>query len=314
MRKSDYICVLGSNGFVGRNLVKRLKQDGYENIYTFNRDNIDLLNQYKTNGVLAYGFDYVFMCSAIVGGIQANINEPYKFLHENLVMQNNIINACIKNKVKKVVFLGSSCIYPKDYKDFLKEEDLMQAPLEPTNRNYALAKIVGLYMCESANNEFDTHFISLMPCNIYGEGDHFDLEKSHVMSALIKKIYNAKTNKQNVVEVWGSGKPKREFLYIDDLIDSMIWSIDNIKKTDTFFNVGTGSDISIEDLAYMIKGEMGYTGKFKFNTEMPDGMYRKCLDVSKIHNRGWKHSIDLKEGIKKTVEWYIKQIENGVEL
>ncbi len=307
MKKDSVIYISGHKGFVGSNLLNKLKEEGYNNLRYFTKEQYNLKN-YKDVDLIFYGNkpEYVFICAARVGGIQANIKDPYTFLYDNLTIQNNLINCCIKNNVKKVVFLGSSCIYPKDYTQPLKEEYLMQAPLEPTNEGYALAKIAGLKLCEYANKQFETKFISLMPCNLYGPGDTFEIEKSHVLSALVKKIYDAKKQKQKNVEIWGDGEAKREFLYISDLIDCIIWSIKNLDKTDTFLNVGTGQDISIKDLAYIIKDIMGYEGEFYFNKNKPNGMMRKCLDVSKINNLGWKSKIKIEEGIKKTVEYYDK--------
>lgn len=304
MKRNDKICILGSNGFVGKTLIERLRKDEYMELFTFDRKDVDLLDQYKTNGVLSYGFDYVFICSAVVGGIQANIENPYKFLYENLEIQNNVINACIKNKVKKVLNLASSCVFPKDYKQPLKEEYLMQAPLEPTNEGYALAKIASLKLCEYANKEFETRFISLMPANLYGPGDHFNLETSHVLSALVKKICDAKNNNEKSVEIWGTGEQRREFLYIDDLVNGMVWSMRHLNGHIPFINIGTGKDISIKELAYMIKDLTGYEGEFFFNTDKPDGMKQKVLDVSKINSIGWKYKTSLLEGLKKTIEYY----------
>jgi GDP-L-fucose synthase len=226
-------------------------------------------------------------------------------------MQNNIIDACIRYNVKKVLFLGSSCIFPVNFKQPLKEEYLMKGDLEPTNYGYALAKITGLKLCEYANKQFNTRFISLMPCNLYGENDCFDLEKSHVLSALINKIYNAKLNNLDVVEVWGTGNQRREFMYVTDLVDCMLWSMNNLEKTDTFLNVGVGEDITIRDLAGLIKDVVGYSGDFYFNIDMPDGMKQKLLDVSKINVLGWNYKTSLRDGIEKTVEWYVEQLKIG---
>ena len=309
MNKKSNIAVMGSNGFVGRNLSTRLSNDGYENIHNFHRGNINLLNADEVYSAISfYNIDVVFICSAVVGGIQTNINNPYKFLFENLVIQNNIIDACIKNKVKQVVFLGSSCIYPKDYKQPLKEEYLMKDDLEPSNYGYALAKICGLKMCEFANKEFDTQFISLMPCNLYGNDQDYDPIKSHVLGALVKRIVDAKHNGDKEVVVWGTGKPKREFLHITDCVDAMIWSIHNAEKCKEydFINIGTGTDMSIRRLAEKIKKYSGYIGEIKFDVNKPDGMKRKCLDITRINNIGWKHNIELDDGLLRTVKDYEK--------
>lgn len=304
MKHEDKICILGSKGFVGRNLCKKLKEDGYINVSAYSRPYINLLNRMDVVSIMSYRFDYVFVCSAIVGGIQANINNPYKFLYENLVIQNNVIDLCIKTNVKKVLFLGSSCIYPKDYQQPLKEEYLLKAPVEETNEGYALAKIAGLKLCEYANREFDTGFISLMPCNLYGNDQDYDPIKSHVLGALTSRIINAKRNNDKEVVVWGSGKAKREFLHINDLVDGMLWSMDNLDKTDTYINIGTGNDISIKELALMIKECSGYNGELKFDLNRPDGMMKRCLDVTKINNLGWKHNINLPEGLSKVIKYY----------
>lgn len=306
MNKNSCICVLGSNGFVGKNLLSKLKADNYTKVFAFSRKEVDLLNQYDTLGTLSYGFDYVFICSAHVGGIKASIENPYKFLFNNLVIQNNVIDACIKTKVKKVLFLGSSCIYPKDYIQPLKEEYLLQAPLEETNEGYSLAKITGLKLCEYANKEFDTNFISLMPANLYGGNQDYDYTKAHVLGSLLRKTIEAKNNNEKNVVVWGTGNPRREFLHIDDLVDGMIWSMINLDRTDTHINIGTGEDISIKDLAFLIKQYSGYDGEITFDLNKPDGMIYKRLDVTKIHNLGWKHKINLEEGLLRTVKDYEK--------
>jgi GDP-L-fucose synthase len=300
------VFIAGHNGFVGSNLYNRLKRYRDYDVCVRTRSELDLSDQLSVDEYFKtkQGFDEVYICSAKVGGIQANINDPYGFLFENIQMQNNLINACIKYKVKRVLFLGSSCIYPKDYQQPLKEEYLLNAPLEPTNEGYSLAKIVGLKLCEYANKQTDTDFVSVMPCNLYGPGDNFDLEKSHVLSALIKKFVDAKDNNTDKVVIWGTGKAKREFLYIDDLIDAMLWSMDNIDKTETFLNVGTGIDMSILDLAMLICHTIGYKGKVVLDKTKPDGMLKKCLDVSKINRMGWKHKTDLNDGILKSIEYY----------
>lgn len=307
MNKDSKIYVTGSTGLVGSNLLKRLEREGYTNLIYKDHKDLDLINQQEV--VLFFHKEkpeYVFHCAVIVGGIQANIDNPYKFLFNNLMMQNNVIDVAIKNEVKKILFLGSSCIYPKDYKQPLKEEYLLQAPMEETNLGYALAKIAGLKLCKYANKQFNTNFISLMPCNLYGPGNDFDPIKSHVLQALIRKIYEAKINNKKEVIIWGSGKPRREFLYVDDIVDCMLWSMNNIDKIDTFLNVGTGKDDSIIELAEIVAKVIDWKGKFVYDTSKPDGMMRKCLDVSKINKLGWKAKISLEEGIKETIEYYEK--------
>ena len=308
MNKDSIIYVAGHTGLVGSNLVKGLKEKGYTNILCTTRHEVDLTSQQSV-----YNFfnetkpEYVFLCAAMVGGIKANIDNPYPFLADNLSIELNIMNAAISVKAKKVLNLGSSCIYPKDYIQPLKEEYLLQAPLEPTNEGYALAKICGLKMAEYANKQYDTKFISLMPCNLYGPGDHYDLEKSHVLSALIKKIVDAKDNGVDIVEIWGSGTQRREFMYTPDLVNGMVWAMNNIDKTDTFLNIGTGVDISILELAHTIASIYGYEGNFVCNTDKPDGMKQKLLDVTKINELGWKATTTLEDGIFHSINDYLIQ-------
>jgi len=273
MNTSSKIMILGHTGMVGKALLDKLQQSKFTYIYYFNRKTLDLQNREQTlrmfKQTASGGIDYVFNCAGKVGGIQANIKDPFTFLFDNLQIQNNIIEASIMNDVKKVVNLGSSCIYPKDYEQPLKEEYLMKGPLEPTNEGYALAKICSLKLSEYANKKFNTKFISLMPSNLYGPGERFDLQNSHVLASLVMKICEAKNLNLDIVEIWGSGEARREFLYVRDLVDCMIWSIDNLKQTDTFLNVGTGVDYSINELAEKIKSIVGWEGKFVHNTNKP---------------------------------------------
>jgi len=298
------VYVAGSKGFVGQGILKKLNECKYE-VITTPRE-LDLRNMYLVKSFFEKNKpEWVFDCAAVVGGISKNIKEPYKFLLDNLQIQNNIIDFSIQYGVKKVLFLGSSCIYPKDYRQPLVEEDLLAAPLEPTNEGYAIAKIAGLKLCEYANRtQNNTKFISLMPCNLYGPGDHFDLERSHVLSALVKKIVDAHITGQKNVEVWGSGNPKREWLYIDDLADGAIWAMNNLESTSTFLNIGVGVDISIKYLAEKISCLVGYTGELYFNTSKPEGMMKKCLDVSKINQLGWKAKTPFEKGLQETIEYY----------
>ena len=305
MTKDSMILITGKDGFVGNALYDFMIKNGYKRVHAIGRKELDLENQHFCRVYFSCReFDYVFHCAGKVGGIGANIKDPYNFLYKNLVIQNNIIDCCIKNKIKKVLFLGSSCVYPKDYNQPLKEEYLMKAPLEPTNEGYGIAKIAGLKMCEYANKTTSTSFISLMPSNLYGPGDSFDLETSHVLSASVKKVVDAKREKKSEIEIWGSGDPKREFLYIDDLVDAMIWTMKYVGCTDTFLNVGPGADISIKNLVFAICYATNYFPTIKCNVNKPDGMMKKCLDVSKINSYGWKAKTNLKEGIKKTIEYY----------
>lgn len=303
------IFVTGHRGFVGKRLIKQLQDEGHD-VYT---NEADYRSEIEVNEIFAYDgpFDWVINCAAKVGGIQANINNPYMFLVDNLQIQNNIIDNAMKYNVKKVLFLGSSCIYPANYKQPLKEEYLLNAPVEKTNEGYALAKIAGLKMCEYANKIQDkTKFIVLMPSNLYGIGDHFNLETSHVLAALVKKICDAKKNGDPTVEVWGSGKPRREWLYVDDLVNCMIWSMNSLDKTNTFLNVGPGNDISIIELANSIKTIVNYDGKLVYNTDKPDGMLVKCMDVTKINKLGWKATTPFLKGLCRTIKYYQDQNEN----
>lgn len=290
------IYIPGHKGFLGRKVLSHFKRK--YNVITFDREEKNLLNQDDVKSIFENNkIDIVINCAAVVGGI--NAQDDYRFLLENLTIQNNLIDNAVKNNVETFVNLGSSCIYPKDYKQPLKEEYILKDVPEKTNEGYSLAKICGLKLCEYANKKYDTNFISLMPPNLYGVGDDLDLKKSHVLSATIKKVIEA----DKEVVVWGSGKPKREFLYIDDLIDCIEWSIKNIKKTDTFLNVGTGKDISIDNLTKLVAKILNKKIKIVHDKTKPDGMMRKCLDVSKINKLGWKYKTSLEDGIKKTIEW-----------
>jgi len=310
MKKEDLIYVSGATGLVGRNLVKKLKESGYDNIITREHNQLDLTSQEDTESFIrCHRPMYIYHCASIVGGIQANINEPYKFLYENLMIQNNIINCAIKYNVEKTMYLASACMFPRDYKQPLKESYLLEAPVEPTNEGYALSKICGTKLCEYANKTLGDKFIILSPTNLYGIYDHFDPTDSHVLQSLIKKIYDAKKSNKKVITIWGTGEPRREFLYVEDLADCMVWAMNNIKSK-TFLNVGTGKDASITELAETVARVIEWKGKFKYDTSKPDGMKLKCLDVSKINKLGWKATTNLEEGIEKTVEYYKELISD----
>tara|TARA_B100000212_G_scaffold341818_1_gene326225 strand:+ start:530 stop:1492 length:963 start_codon:yes stop_codon:yes gene_type:complete len=315
MEKESKIFVAGHRGFVGSNLIDKLKALGYTNVHGYSRSQLDLSDGKKVLDKLQNeSFDYVFICAAKCGGVQANIDDPYTFLFDNLAIQNSVINACIKSRVKKVLFLGSSCIYPANYKQPLKEEYILNAPVETTNEGYSIAKIAGLKLCEYANRmygkkmrgvEYSTRFVSLMPCNLYGPGDDFDLRNSHVMAALIRRFIEAKNRGDSSISLWGSGKARREFLYIEDLAECMIWSMNNIPYTETFLNVGSGEDISISDLASKINVLTGGNQlELVFDTTKPEGMLLKCLDISRMKDVGWQSKTTLDEGIKKTIEYF----------
>ena len=345
MEKASKIFVAGHNGLVGSALVKNLIQKGYTNIVTRTRQELDLTNTSDvTTFFAAEKPDYVFLAAAKVGGIIANNTYRADFIYENLMIQNNIIHQSYINGVKKLLFLGSTCIYPKNCPQPMKEEYLLTDELEYTNEPYAIAKIAGIKMCESYNIQYKTNFISVMPTNLYGPNDNFDLEKSHVLPALLRKVHLAKLLSENnieallldlkvnsldeanlllnqykiakdKVEIWGSGAPMREFLWSEDMADACVFIMENRDFKDcysnpntiknTHINIGTGIDISIKDLAYLIKEIVGYDGDFVFNTEKPDGTLKKLTDCSKLNNLGWKHKIDLAEGIKKMYLWYL---------
>jgi GDP-L-fucose synthase len=314
MNKDSKIYLAGHRGLVGSAILRKLKKEGYTNIITKTHKELDLTNQKETQEFFEKEKpEYVFLAAAKVGGIQANIDYPADFLYKNLMIQNNVINSSYENKVKKLLFLGSSCIYPRNAKQPMKEEYILTDKLEPTNEGYAIAKIAGLKLCEYYNKQYDTSFISVMPSNVYGEGDHFNSKNSHVVSALISKMHNAKVNNQEYVEIWGTGKAKRELLYVDDLADAILYLMINYNE-DTFINIGTGEDVTIKELAELIKEVVGYQGELQFDTSKPDGMPRKVLDVSKLHDTGWKHKISLKEGLKKTYKYFLKETKNGSEI
>jgi GDP-L-fucose synthase len=302
------IFIAGHNGLVGSAIYRELRSRGYQNLILHNSSELNLSDQAAVNSFFAQTKpEYVFLCAAKVGGIKANIDYPAQFIYENLMIQSNVIHAAYKNGVKKLLFLGSSCIYPRDCPQPIKEEYLLTSPLERSNDNYALAKIAGLKMCQSYNKQYGTNFISCMPTNLYGPGDNFSLNNSHVLPALIRKIYQAKiANLPNVV-IWGSGNALREFLYIDDMADAAIYLMQNYNGN-TPVNIGTGIDISIRELANQIKQSIGFNGELIFDTSMPDGTPRKLLDVSLAEQLGWHAQTNLTTGIQKTLDWYVANI------
>lgn len=309
MEKDSKIYIAGHGGLVGSAILRKLVADGHSNIITKTREELDLLNQQAVADFFeSEKPEYVFLAAAKVGGILANKQFPAEFIYENLQIQNNIVRNAHKHEVKKLLFLGSSCIYPKLAPQPIKEEHLLTSELEPTNRAYAVAKIAGITLCQSYNEQYGTNYISLMPTNLYGPGDNFDLETSHVLPALLRKFHDAKVQKNPTVEIWGTGAPKREFLHVEDLADASIFLIKNYDETD-IVNVGTGEDVAIKELANIIKEVVGYDGDLVWDTSKPDGTPRKLLDVSKLRNHGWKHSIELKDGIQKTYEWYLSSEE-----
>ena len=304
--KTAKVYVAGHAGMVGSAIVRRLKSEGYTNIVVRKRAELDLMDQEAVRDFFEQERpDYVIDSAARVGGIKANIDHPAEFLYENLVMQNNLMWSAKDVKVKKFLFLGSSCIYPLDSPQPMKEEYFMTGKPEPTNAGYAWAKIAGMELCRAISQEHGLDFTSCMPTNIYGIGDTFDPEKSHVIPALIRRMHEAQVNQTPEVVIWGSGNTRREFLYVDDAADAIVWLLENYDDPD-FLNVGTGEDISIKELAEIIKGVVGYEGKLVYDTTKPDGFPRKLLDVSKLTKLGWKYSTPFEKGLKTTYEWYLK--------
>lgn len=366
MSKSSKIYIAGHRGLVGSAIVKNLETRGYTNLVYRTHKELDLTNQEAVAGFFETEKpDYVILAAAKVGGIVANNTYRADFIYENLAIQNNVIHQSYVHGVKKLLFLGSTCIYPKEAPQPMPEDCLLTSPLEYTNEPYAIAKIAGIKMCESYNLQYDTNYISVMPTNLYGPNDNFDLEKSHVLPALIRKIHCAKLLNEgkfdevikdlnvssieeakeylagfgvdeNSVEIWGTGKPRREFLYSEDMADACVFLLENrdfkdvvdsyisnsctgeecepspnnkytnIQITNTHINIGTGVDISIKELAELIKSILGFEGNLTFNTEKPDGTMVKLTDPSKLHSLGWKHKMELEEGIKTMYEWYLK--------
>jgi GDP-L-fucose synthase len=306
MNKNSKIYVAGHNGMVGSAIVRKLKDLGYTNIVTKSKKELDLTNQFLVNQFFHFERpEYVFLAAAKVGGIKANDQFRADFIYQNLSIQTNIIKASYDCGVKKLLFLGSSCIYPKFCQQPIKEEYLLTGTLEPTNDAYAIAKIAGIKMCQDFNKQYSTNFISVMPTNLYGPGDNYDLNNSHVLPAMIRKFHEAKVNGTEKVEIWGTGTPKREFLYVDDLADACLFLMNNYNDSE-IVNIGTGQDVTIAELAIGISKIVGYDGEIYFNTEMPDGTPRKLLDVSKLKDLGWQYQTSLSDGIKKTYQDYVK--------
>ncbi len=307
MDKHSRIYVAGHRGMVGSAIVRRLQQLGYTQLILRTRQELDLLDQAAVRQFFRIEQpEYVFVAAAKVGGILANNTYRAQFIYENLQIQNNIIHSAYESGVKKLLFLGSSCIYPKFAPQPMKEEHLLTGPLEPTNEPYAIAKIAGIKMCEAYWDQYGCRFISAMPTNLYGPNDNFDLETSHVLPALIRKFHEAKVHGKPYVEVWGTGKPRREFLHVDDLADACVFLMNHYEEKQ-FVNVGVGEDISIKELAELIRDIVGYSGELRWDTSKPDGTPRKLLDVSRMEALGWKAKISLEEGIRMTYEWFVNQ-------
>jgi len=304
LEKEAKIYVAGHNGMVGSAIVRRLKFEGYQNFILKSSKEIDLRNQQQVLDFFEKEKpDYVFLAAARVGGIQANNTYRADFLYENLMIQNNVIHQSYVHNVKKLMFLGSSCIYPKLAPQPLKEDYLLTGTLEYTNEPYAIAKIAGIKMCENYRSQYGCNFISVMPTNLYGPNDNYDLNNSHVLPALIRKFYEAKTENKPAVEIWGSGLPRREFLHVDDLADACYHLMLNYNEP-TLINIGSGVDVTIRELAELIKGIANYNGELKWNTDKPDGTLRKLMDVSKLNSFGWKYKIELEEGLRRTYKEY----------
>ncbi|MEJ2436808.1 MAG: GDP-L-fucose synthase [Sulfurovaceae bacterium] len=317
MAKDAKIYIAGHRGLVGSAIVKNLESKGYTNLVYKTHKELDLLD---LNAVAEFFEkekpEYVILAAAKVGGIVANNTYRADFIYENLQIQSNVIHQSYVHGVYKLLFLGSTCIYPKNAPQPMKEDSLLTSPLEYTNEPYAIAKIAGIKMCESYNLQYGTNFISVMPTNLYGPNDNFDLETSHVLPALLRKIHEAKLNNASRVEIWGSGKPRREFLYSEDMADACVFLLENRDFKDTYnkdekeirnthINIGTGKDISIKELAETIKRVIGFQGELYFNTEKPDGTMVKLTDPSKLHALGWRHKVELEDGIRTVYEWYL---------
>ncbi len=310
MNKQAKIYIAGHQGLVGSAIERRLEELGFSNLVYRSCRELDLRNQQAVEDFFAAEKpEYVFLAAAKVGGIYANNTYPADFIYSNLIIQTNVIHTSYLHGVKKLLFLGSSCIYPKLAPQPIREEYLLTGELEPTNEPYAIAKIAGIKMCQSYNRQYGTNFISVMPTNLYGINDNFDLDTSHVLPALIRKCHEAKIHNKPEVEIWGTGEPKREFLYVDDLADACVYIISNYDYKDigALINIGTGTDQTIRQLAESIKRIVGFEGELRFDSTKPDGTPRKLLEVSKLRLLGWEAGTSLEEGIKKTYEWFARK-------
>ena len=309
MKKNAKIYVAGHNGMVGSAIVRKLQSAGYNNLVLRTHQELDLVQQSETEHFFERAKpEYVFLAAAKVGGILANDTYRAQFLYKNLMIQANIIHAAYKYGVKKLLFLGSSCIYPKLAPQPLKEKYLLTGPLEPTNEPYAIAKIAGIKLCQSYNAQHGTNFISCMPTNLYGPYDNFDLATSHVLPALIRKFHEAKIKKQSFVEIWGDGSPRREFMHVDDLADACCFLMQKYDESD-IINVGCGKDLTIKELAMMTKEIIGYDGDLRFDSSKPTGTPRKLLDVAKLQTFGWEYKISLSGGLADTYKWYLSHLK-----
>jgi GDP-L-fucose synthase len=314
MNKSSKIYIAGHKGMVGSAIWRQLSKKGYTNLVGRTSSELDLRNQTAVNTFLkSEKIEAVIDAAARVGGILANNTYPYQFLMENMLIQNNLINGAYESGIKKFVFLGSSCIYPKLAAQPLKEEALLTGALEPTNEWYAIAKISGVKACEAIRKQYGLDYVSLMPTNLYGTHDNFDLKTSHVLPAMLRKFHEAKEQGNTPVELWGTGTPMREFLFVDDLAEAVVFALEN-QLQEHLYNVGSGSDLTIKALAEKIRQVVGHTGEITWNSDMPDGTPRKWMDVSKLKREGWEATTDLKEGLKMTYKWFLQNQESFKEV
>ena len=312
MKPTDKIYVAGHRGMVGSAIHRKLKAEGFNNIVTRTSRELNLKDQKAVQEFFEQEKpDYVILAAAKVGGIQANNTYRAEFIYDNIMIEANVIHQAYRSGVKKLLFLGSSCIYPKHAPQPMNEEHLLSGSLEHTNEPYAIAKIAGIKLCENYMDQYGANFISAMPTNLYGPNDNYDLETSHVFAALIRKFHEAKEQNKPSVEIWGTGKPMREFLHVDDMADACYFLMQNYDGKQ-FVNIGTGTDVTIKELAETIMEVVGYQGELRFNTDMPDGTPRKLMDVSKIESMGWKHKISLKEGIRQTYQNFVDNMDQYI--
>jgi len=311
MDKYAKIFVAGHRGLVGSAIIRALQREGYNNILSRGRDELDLTSQQAVNAFFTTERpEYVFLAAAKVGGIHANNTYRGDFIYQNLAIQTNIIEAARQHGVKRLLFLGSSCIYPRNCPQPMKEEHLLQGALEQTNEPYAIAKIAGIKLCESYNHQYGTDFATVMPTNLYGPGDNFDLQNSHVLPALLRKAHEARVNKASQMVIWGSGTPLREFLHVDDMASACLFVMKNFGYN-AMLNVGSGQEVSIKQLAELVREVVGFEGEIVFDPSKPDGTQRKLVDTTKLNQLGWKAEISLKEGLKSTYDWFMQQ-DSGV--
>lgn len=317
MNLNEKIYIAGHRGLVGSAIIRELKSRGFTNLLTRTHEQLNLTDQREVNHFFDKEKpDYVILAAAVVGGIHANNTYPADFIYQNMMIEANVIHSSYKNNVKRLLFLGSTCIYPKRVEQPIEENALLSDALEPTNEPYAIAKIAGIKLCESYNRQHGTDFRSVMPTNLYGINDNFHDENSHVIPALIRRFHEAKVNHSSSVKVWGTGKAMREFLYVDDMAKASLFVLEldasiykaNTEPMQSHINVGTGKDISIEQVAEIIRKVVGYNGKLIFDTTKPDGALRKLIDVSRLSNMGWNYSIDIEEGLERTYKWYLSNV------